>query len=128
MLTSLDERDPVTAQFESVDQYVSSFPEEVRVVLERVRLTIRNAAPDLDEKISYQIPTMTLGGKSVVHFAGWKRHISVYPLPAADAAFERELAEYVAGKGTLKFPLDKPIPYDIIEKVVLLLVEQRANR
>ena len=124
----LDERDPVTAQFESVDQYVSSFPEEVRVVLERVRLTIRNAVPDLEEKISYQIPTMTLGGKSVVHFAGWKRHISVYPVPAADADFERELAGYVAGKGTLKFPLDNPIPYDIIEKVVRLLVEQRANR
>ena len=118
----------MTTQFESIDQYIGSFPEEVRVVLEEVRLTIRNAVPDLEEKISYQIPTMTLGGKSVVHFAGWKRHISVYPVPAADAAFERELAEYVAGKGTLKFPLDKPIPYSIIERVVQLLVEQRANR
>jgi uncharacterized protein YdhG (YjbR/CyaY superfamily) len=83
--------------------------------------------PKAEEKISYQIPTFALDGRYLVYFAGWKNHISVYPLPEADEAFERELAPYKSGKGTVKFPLNKPIPYDLIGRLAALLAEQRRS-
>lgn len=115
-------------QFATIDDYIRSFPDDVQEILEEIRRTIRNAVPEAGEKISYQLPTITLDGKYLVYFAGWKHHISVYPLPEVDGAFERELAPYIAGKGTAKFPLDKPIPYDLIERLVALLVEQHGQR
>ncbi len=75
--------------------------------------------PDGEETISYQIPTVKLHGKYVVYFSGWKSHISVYPLPSGDEAFERDIAPYKAGKGTAKFPLNKPIPYDLIKRMTV---------
>ena len=98
----------------------------MQVVLETIRQTIRKVVPAADETISYQIPTFRLNGKNVVHFAGWKHHISLYPLPAVDEEYEQEVAPYRSGKGTAKFPLDKPIPYDIIERMVGLLVQERS--
>lgn len=115
----------MTEQFTTIDQYVGSFPEDVQIVLQEVRRRIRNVVPAAGETISYRIPAMTLKGRHLVYFAAWKRHISVYPLPAADEAFERELAPYRAGQGTVRFPLHKPIPYDLIERLVALLVQQR---
>lgn len=115
-------------QFATIDDYIRSFPDDVQEILEEIRRTIRNAVPEAGEKISYQLPTITLDGKYLVYFAGWKHHISVYPLPEVDGAFERELAPYIASKGTAKFPLDKPIPYDLIERLVALLVEQYGQR
>ena len=112
-------------QFATINQYIGSFPEEVQVVLREVRRRIRNAVPEAGETISYRIPTMTLNGRSLVYFAAWKHHISVYPIPAADEAFEQELTPYLAGKGTVRFPLNKPIPYDLIERLVTLLAQQR---
>lgn len=112
-------------QFATIDQYIASFPEDVQVVLEEVRRRIRNVAPEAGETISYQIPTMTLSGRHLVYFAAWKRHISVYPVPALEESFERELAPYRAGRGTVRFPLNKPIPYGLIERLVALLVQQR---
>jgi uncharacterized protein YdhG (YjbR/CyaY superfamily) len=117
----------VAEQFATINQYIGSFPEEVQVVLREVRRRIRNAVPEAGETISYRIPTMTLNGRSLVHFAAWKHHISVYPIPAADEAFERELTPYLAGKGTVRFPLNKPIPYDLIERLVTLLAQQRCG-
>ena len=111
--------------FASIDDYIGSFPQEVRPILEQVRLTIRAAAPGVAETISYDMPTMTLDGRYLVYFAGWKSHISVYPAPAGDDGFERQIAPYRASKGTLKFPLRKPIPDELIAQVVRLLVEQR---
>ena len=83
-----------------------------------MRRTIRQAAPEAVESISYQIPTYKLNGQPLIYFAGWKHHISIYPLPSGDASFEAELDEYRSGKGTAQFPLDKPIPYDLIRKMV----------
>lgn len=113
-------------QFATIDQYIGSFPEDVQVILEEVRRRIRDVAPEAGETISYRIPTMTLGGRHLVYFAGWKHHISVYPVPAVDESFEQELAPYLAGRGTVRFPLNKPIPYGLIERMVALLVQQRA--
>lgn len=114
-------------QFATIDDYINSFPEDVQVILEKVRRTIRKVVPGAGETISYQIPTITLNGKYVVYFAAWKHHISVYPLPATDEALEQELAPYRAGKGTARFPLREPIPYDLIERLVALLVKQRTD-
>ena len=110
----------------TVDDYIASYPADMQVVLETIRQTIRKVVPAADETISYQIPTFRLNGKNVVHFAGWKHHISLYPLPAVDEEYEQEVAPYRSGKGTAKFPLDKPIPYDIIERMVGLLVQERS--
>lgn len=114
-------------QLATIDDYISSFPEDVQIVLDRVRRTIRNVVPEAGETISYKIPTITLDGKYLVYFAGWKHHISLYPLPTPDKALEQELAPYIAGKGTVKFPLREPIPYDLIERLVALLVKQRVG-
>jgi uncharacterized protein YdhG (YjbR/CyaY superfamily) len=118
----------VADKFPTVDDYISSFPEDVQTVLEEVRRTIHNAAPGAGETISYQIPTITLDGKYLVYFAGWKHHISLYPLPDVGEALEQELAPYRAGKGTVRFPLRKPIPHDLIKKLVALLVQQRTRK
>jgi uncharacterized protein YdhG (YjbR/CyaY superfamily) len=117
----------VAATFATIDDYIGSFPEDVQDVLEQVRRRIRKVVPAGEETISYQIPTITLDGTYLVFFAGWKNHISLYPIPTDDEALERKLAPYQSGKGTLKFPLDKSIPYDLIERVVKSLVQQRLG-
>lgn len=109
----------------SVDAYISSFPEDVQEILQEVRRTIHDVVPEAGEKISYQIPAITLAGRPLLYFSGWQKHISVYPIPETDEAFDQELAPYKAGKGTLKFPLTKPIPYDLIGRVAARFVEQR---
>jgi uncharacterized protein YdhG (YjbR/CyaY superfamily) len=83
--------------------------------------------PAAGETISYQMPTITFNGRYLVYFAAWKHHLSLYPVPTADDAFEQELAPYRASKGTVKFPIGKPIPYDLIERLVALLLEQRVD-
>ena len=110
----------------TIDDYIDTFPAEVQVILHQVRGRIRNALPTADERISYGIPTFTLDGRYLVYFAGWKHHVSVYPVPTGDANFERKIKPYRAGKGTLKFPLAEPIPYDLIERVAALLVKERT--
>ncbi len=111
----------------TIDDYIDTFPADVQAILQEVRGRIRNALPTADETISYGIPTFTLGGRYIVYFAGWKHHIAVYPVPTGDATFEREIEPYRASKGTLKFPFAKPIPYDLIERVAALLVEERMR-
>ena len=112
----------------TIDEYISTFPGEIQAVLEQVRQAIRYAAPETVETISYGMPTFDLGGKHLVFFAGWKRHISLYPLPAGDAAFQQELAHYKRVKSTIQFPLDKPIPYDFVEYIVTLLMRERSEK
>ena len=114
-------------KFATIDDYISSFPEDVQIILEEVRRTIRNAVPTADETISYEMPTITLNGKSLVYFAAWKHHIGLYPIPTADEAFEQELAPYRGTKDTVRLPLRQPIPYDLIERLVALLVKQRVD-
>jgi uncharacterized protein YdhG (YjbR/CyaY superfamily) len=112
--------------FGTIDDYISSFPADIQLILTEVRRAARRAAPAAEETISYQMPALRLNGSALVHFAAWKNHIGMYPVPTADEAFGQELAPYVATRGTARFPLDKPIPYDIIERMVALLVRQRV--
>ena len=113
------------APFATVDEYIASFPPEVQRTLEEVRAAIRAVVPGTEERISYGIPTFTLNGRYVVYFSGWKRHVSVYPTPNADPELAAAIKPYVAGKGTLKFALDKPIPIELIQRVAARLLEQR---
>jgi uncharacterized protein YdhG (YjbR/CyaY superfamily) len=111
-------------KFASVDEYIGSFPADVQAILQQVRQTILDAVPAARETISYQMPTITLGGARLLYFAGWKRHISLYPAPAGDETFERRIGPYRAEKSTVKFPLSRPIPYDLVEQVARLRTEQ----
>jgi uncharacterized protein YdhG (YjbR/CyaY superfamily) len=115
-------------KFATVDAYIDSFPQDVQRVLQEVRSTILKAVPAAEETISYQMPTVLLDGRYLVYFAAWKHHVGLYPIPPAGEAFERELAPYRASKGTVRFPLGEPLPYDLIERLVTLLVEQRVTR
>ena len=114
-------------QYVSVDDYIRSCPEPVRPVLEQIRQAMHRAVPDAEEKISYQMPTMILDGQSLVHFAAWKHHIGLYPLPAAEGELAADLAPYSTAKGTARFPLDRPVPYDLIERLTARLVDQRRS-
>jgi len=112
----------------TIDEYIAGFPKDVQEILEKIRVTIRKAAPDTEETISYAIPTFTLKGKYLIYFAGYKKHIGVYPVPAGGAELNEELSVYQTGKGTLQFPLDKPIPYDLISKIVKLRVKENLAK
>jgi len=118
----------MAGQWRTVEEYIGSFPEDVQAVLREVRRRILSVVPEAGETISYQIPAMTLNGRNLVHFAAWKHHVSLYPVPDADPALAAELAPHLAGKGTLRFPLDQPIPGGLIERVVMLLARQRHGR
>lgn len=115
-------------RFSSVDEYISTFPEETQKRLEELRRTIKAAAPEAGEKISYGIPTFTLNNTYLIYFAGWKNHISIYPIPTGSEAFNKQVSKYVEGKGTLKFPLDKPLPLKLITKIVKLKVAEHRKR
>lgn len=114
------------ASFASIDEYIASFPEETQKILEELRATIRSAAPDAEEKISYQMPAFALKG-SLVHFAAWKKHIGFYGDFSAMQVLEREMAFYVNEKGILKFPLDKPLPLKLIGDIVTLKVAENLR-
>ncbi|GHO87021.1 iron chaperone [Dictyobacter formicarum] len=114
--------------FATIDEYISIFPADIQVILEKVRQAIHKAAPEAVETMSYAIPTFDLNGKHVVFFAGWKHHISLYPLPAGDEAFQQAIAHYKRAKGSIQFPLDKPIPYDLVEHIVTLLIEETPEK
>lgn len=109
-----------------IDTYIAQFPAQVRRILEQVRSTIRQAAPDAQEKISYAMPTFTLNG-NLVHFAAYKNHLGLYPGPGAIERFRDELAEYETSKGAIRFPLDLPIPYQLIESIVKDRVEENLQ-
>ncbi|HXL19619.1 MAG TPA: DUF1801 domain-containing protein [Streptosporangiaceae bacterium] len=118
----------MAAQITTVDEYIASCPDDVQEKLGEIRRRLRGAVPDAGETISYGIPTMTLHGRHLVYFWAWKHHIAVYPVPAADQALEQEIAPYRVGKGTLRFPLRKPIPYDLIERLAPTRAVQRRAR
>jgi len=115
--------------FKSVDEYIAAHPEDVRAILQRVRITIRKAVPGAEESISYQIPAYTLHGAVVLYFAGWKRHYSLYP--ATDhvvEAFKDDLAPYEVSKGTIRFPLFQPVPVKLIGRIAKLRAKEAAER
>ncbi|MGV9666585.1 iron chaperone [Nocardia niigatensis] len=112
----------------TVEEYLADQPDTTRAVLEQVRAVIRTVLPDAVETISYQIPAVAVNGKAVMYFAGWQKFLSVYPVPAGDDEFQRAIAPYLAGKGTLKFPLANQIPYRLIGDIAVRLAAQRAGR
>jgi uncharacterized protein YdhG (YjbR/CyaY superfamily) len=112
----------------TIDEYIAGFPKDVQEILEKIRRTIRKAAPDADETISYLMPTFNLNGKYLVYFAGYKKHIGFYGAPRVNPEFDEDLSVYQTGKGTLQFPLDKPIPFDLISKIVKLRVKENLAK
>lgn len=110
-----------------IDAYIAGFPADVQKMLQQVRRTIRKAAPDAKETISYRIPTFTLQG-NLIHFAAFTNHIGIYPAPRGAAAFKDELSAYEGGKGTVRFPLDEPLPLDLITRIVRFRVQQLSER
>jgi len=105
-------------QIKNTDEYIETFPKDVQNILEKMRQTIKKAAPEAVEAISYQMPTFKLNGKNLMHFAAFKNHIGFYPIPSGIEAFKEELSLYKQGKGSVQFPMDKPIPYDLVKKIV----------
>jgi uncharacterized protein YdhG (YjbR/CyaY superfamily) len=111
----------------TIDEYIAQCPEEVQPLLRQIRAVIKEAAPQATEKISYQMPTFFLKG-NLVHFAAYKRHIGFYPTPSGIEAFKEEIAAYEWAKGSVQFPLDKPLPYDLIRRIVEFRVEENAKK
>ena len=114
--------------FKSIDEYVVSFPEDVQKIMEQLRSTIKAAAPEAGEKISYNMPTFTLNGIYLVYFAGWKNHIAFYGAPRGNAEFNEDLSAYESGAGTLQFPYDQPMPLDLITKIVKFRAAENLRR
>ena len=108
-----------------IDSYLSSFPEDVRVSLRSLRAAIHEVVPDAEEAIRYDIPTFTLDGRNLVHFAGWKRSVSMYPVPVGDGAFEAAIAPFRSGKSTARFKLGDPLPVELVQAAVRLLLARR---
>ena len=102
----------------SIEEYIASFPPPVQDILQKVRATIKKAAPQAEETISYKMPTFMLNGQYLIYFAAYKKHIGLYPVPSGDTEFREEISAYQSGKGTLQFPLDQPIPYKLITRIV----------
>ncbi|GAB4496891.1 MAG: DUF1801 domain-containing protein [Saprospiraceae bacterium] len=108
----------------NIDEYIAGFPKEVQAILEQVRATIKQVAPDAEEAISYGIPTFRLHKTYLVYFAGFKNHIGFYPTPTGSEAFKEELSGYKTGKGSVQFPLDKPMPLDLITRITQFRIGQ----
>ena len=113
--------------FKTIDEYIATFPKNVQSLLEEMRQAIRDSAPNAEEIISYQMPAFRLNG-NLVYFAAWKSHIGLYPTFSAVEAFKEELADYEVTKGTVKFPIDKPIPFDLVKKMVRYRVKENLDK
>ncbi len=117
----------MASSFTTVDEYIASFPETVRPALEAVRQAIKQAAPQAEESVSYQIAAYKLNGEPVTYFGGWKHHLGLYPLPAGDDDFQTELSTYKHAKGTVKLMLADPIPTDFITRLVTHRLAELAS-
>jgi len=115
------------AAAKSIDEYIAGFPLEVQEILEKVRATIRRAAPDAEEAVKYGIPTFTLQG-NLVHFGAYQKHIGFYPTPTGLEEFKEKLSAYEGSKGTVRFPLDQPIPFDLITRIVEFRVKENLEK
>ena len=111
-------------KFETIDEYIESFPESVRRILEKLRDTVQKVAPEAVESISYEMPTFKLNKKRLVYSSAWKNYIGFYSIPSGNEAFRRELSPYEGEKGSLRFPLEKPIPYDLVKKIVMFRMKE----
>jgi len=111
----------------TIDEYIADFPPDIQEILEKIRLIIREAAPDAEETIKYRMPTFTLKG-NLVHFAAFKKHIGFYPTPTGTEKFSNEISVFQGAKGSIRFPLDKPIPYDLIRRIVGFRVKENLDK
>jgi len=111
----------------NIDEYIGAFPNDVQEILEKIRATIQKAAPDAKEKISYSMPAFEQNG-IVVYFAAFKNHIGLYALPSGHETFKEELSRYKSGKGSVQFPLDQPMPFDLIAKIVKFRVKENLEK
>ncbi len=111
-------------KYKTVDEYINSFPKQTQVVLESLRQLITEVAPQAEEMISYQIAAFKVNGKYLIYFAGFPEHVGLYPIHPSDFPFGAELSQYVSGKATLRFPLDRPLPVELIRKVVKFKLSQ----
>jgi uncharacterized protein YdhG (YjbR/CyaY superfamily) len=118
----------ITTKPKNIDEYIAGFTKETQKNLEQIRATIKKAAPGAEETISYAIPAITLKGSYLVYFAGFKNHISLYPAPRGNEAFKKELSAYKGGKGTVQFPLDKPMPLNLITKIVKFRIKENIRK
>ena len=112
---------------ENIDEYIAGFPQDVQEILKKIRSTIRKAVPNARETISYQMPAFTLNGY-LVYFAAFKKHIGLYPAPKGNEKFRKELSQYRSGKGSIRFPLDQPIPLALIRKIVKFRAKENLER
>jgi len=112
----------------TTDEYIAGFPGDIQVILNQVRATIQKAAPDAEESIAYGMPAYKLKGKPLVYFAGFKNHIGFYATPSGHSEFAKELSKYKQGKGSVQFPLDQPIPYDLIAQIVEFRVVENLEK
>ena len=115
------------AAYKTIDEYINTFPEDVRSILNQLRQTIKETAPEAEETINYQIPTFTLHG-NLVHFAAFKNHIGFYPTPTGMEAFKKELSPYKGAKGSVQFSIDQPLPLPLIRKIVEYRVKENLER
>lgn len=113
--------------YTNIDEYIALFPVEIQEKLKKIREVVHNAAPDAVERIAYQMPTFSLAG-NLVHFAAFKNHIGFYPTPSGTEEFSKELAAYDGSKGTVRFPLDQPLPYDLIARIVAYRVKENLAK
>jgi len=113
---------------EDIDSYIKIFPDEVQAVLQRVRETVRDTAPLAEETISYAMPAFKQNNKVLIYFAAFKNHIGLYALPSGNEAFAEKLKAYKVGKGSIQFPLNQPIPYDLIEEIVKFRLEEVVGK
>ena len=114
-------------KFTTVDEYISSFPKETQKILKDIRATIKAAAPDAEEKISYQMPTYYLNG-NLIHFAAYKDHIGIYPTPNGIESFKKELSKYKSAKGSVRLPIDEPMPLKLISRIVKFRVAENLKK
>jgi uncharacterized protein YdhG (YjbR/CyaY superfamily) len=114
-------------QFQTIDEYIGAFPEDVQRILNELRQTIKEAAPEAQEIINYQMPTFSLNG-NLVHFAAFENHIGFYPTPSGIEAFKQELSGYEGAKGSVQFPIDEPLPLPLIRRIVEYRVKENVER
>jgi len=114
-------------QINSIDEYIGTYPSDVQMVLQELRKAIKEAAPEAEETISYQIPTIKLNG-NLVHFAAFKNHIGFYPTSSGIKAFKRELSRYEVSTGTVRFPIDEPLPVSLIKRIVRFRVKENLEK
>lgn len=117
----------MAGRFATVDEYVASLPADVKPVVEGIRRTVRRVVPGVAETISYQMPTFTLDGRPLVHAAAWKKHLGLYPLPPMDGELAARVAPYRGAKDAMHLRYDRPIPYDLVEEVLAVLLERRRE-